>query len=311
MNPIATDTVVGRYAPSPTGPLHLGNLRTALICWLQARLAGGRMLLRLDDLDRPRNQPGSTEQIIRDLTWLGLDWDGEVIVQTTREQHYQAAFSQLKKAGAIFPCRCSRRDIASALRTPSPPGTETPYPGTCRPENNPAPFKPGEPVAWRYRVSDTTLVWQDEILGRQIDNLARHPGDFIVRRKDGIIAYQLASVVDDALTGATDVVRGADLVDSTARQIALFRSLGYPAPRFWHVPLMTDDSGEKLSKRHGAESLDALKNRGMDASCVIGLLAGSLGVCLQKSRMSAAELALRLAEKECNLAGLLQQAGGR
>jgi glutamyl-tRNA synthetase len=299
--------VVGRYAPSPTGPLHLGNLRTALICWLQARLAGGRHLLRMDDLDQPRNKPGSAESIINDLRWLGLDWDGEIIVQTGRRHVYQDAFDRLLAAGRIYPCRCSRRDIAAAQDTPGPRAREQRYPGTCRPENLSAPIHPGEPVAWRFRVQDEPLDWCDQIYGRQLDNLARHPGDFVVRRKDGIIAYQLASTVDDALCEVTDVVRGADLVHSTARQIALFRALGYPEPRFWHVPLLADDSGEKLSKRHGADSLDVLRRQGLDAGDVIGMLAATLGFCPAGSRLTAAELAAQLVDGHHDLATQLHR----
>ena len=219
---------VGRYAPSPTGPLHLGNLRTALLCWLHARADGGRLLVRMDDLDTPRNRPGAAEGILEDLRWLGLDWDGEVAVQSTRGDRYGDAFERLKAAGRAFPCRCSRRDIEMAPSVPDPRFPAPRYPGTCRPENRPAAFSPDEPVAWRFRVADETLEFPDGILGPQRVNLAAYPGDFVIRRKDGIFAYQLASVVDDGLLGVTDVVRGADLADSTARQIALFRSLGYP-----------------------------------------------------------------------------------
>ena len=278
---------VGRYAPSPTGPLHLGNLRTALLCWLHARAGVGRLRVRMDDLDTPRNRPGAAEGILEDLRWLGLDWDGEVAVQSARGDRYKDAFERLKAAGRAFPCRCSRRDIEMAPSVPDPRFPAPRYPGTCRPENRPAAFSPDEPVAWRFRVADETLEFPDGILGPQRVNLAAYPGDFVIRRKDGIFAYQLASVVDDGLLGVTDVVRGADLADSTARQIALFRSLGYPVPRFWHVPLMTDAEGKKLSKRDGADSLDSLRAQGKSPPEVIGMLGSSLGLCPAGVRLDA------------------------
>lgn len=284
------DGTVGRYAPSPTGPLHLGNLRTALLCWLQARVGGGRLLLRMDDLDTPRNRPGAAERILEDLRWLGLDWDDAVVVQSDRAERYRDAFELLREAGSAFPCRCSRRDMETAAGVPHDRFAGTRYPGTCRPENSPAAFGPDEPVAWRFRAADEPLEYRDGILGPRRANLAEHPGDFVIRRKDGIFAYQLASVVDDGLLGVTDVVRGDDLEDSTARQIALFRSLGYPVPRFWHVPLMTDAAGRKLSKRDGADSLDGLRAAGMSPAGVIGMLGSSLGLCAAGAQMEAPAL---------------------
>lgn len=278
---------VGRYAPSPTGPLHLGNLRTALLCWLHARTNGGRLLIRMDDLDSPRNRPGAAERILEDLRWLGLDWEGEVVVQSARGEQYLDAFELLGETGSAFPCRCSRRDIETAPGVPDPRFPTPRYPGTCRPENRPAAFGPDEPVAWRFRVADETLEFRDGILGPQRANLADYPGDFVIRRKDGIFAYQLASVVDDGLLGVTDVVRGADLADSTARQIALFRALGYPVPRFWHVPLMTDAAGMKLSKRDGADSLDGLRAEGRSPAEIVGMLGSSLGLCPAGARRDA------------------------
>ena len=268
---------VGRYAPSPTGPLHLGNLRTALLAWLHARSQGGQLILRMDDLDAPRNKPGSAEQILRDLEWLGLNWDGAVVYQSRRSDSYQSAFERLQSTGRVFPCRCSRKDIEEALSAPDHQRRSASYPGTCRPENNPAPFKPDEEVAWRFRVDDTELGFDDEILGPQRANLATHPGDFIIRRKDGIFAYQLASVVDDGELGVTDIIRGEDLLDSTARQIALFQALGYPVPRFWHVPLMLDATGRKMGKRDGAESLAEMGAYDELPAQVLSILAESLG----------------------------------
>ncbi|MGI9291006.1 MAG: tRNA glutamyl-Q(34) synthetase GluQRS [Gammaproteobacteria bacterium] len=290
-------TVIGRYAPSPTGALHFGNLRTALLCWLQARLAGGRLLMRMDDLDAPRNRPGSAEQILDDLSWLGLDHDGEVIVQSERSASYEQAFGRLRDQNRLFACRCSRKDIQQALSHPDPAAATSRYPGTCRPGGPNAVALQDQqdvPVAWRFNVSGKVIHFEDEVLGPQQDNLAIDPGDFVVRRKDGIFAYQLASVVDDITLGVTDVVRGADLLDSTARQIALFNALDAPPPRFWHVPLMTDSHGEKLSKRDGSMSLKIWREQGRTPAEVIGTLAASIGLVPADSELSAAELLQQL-----------------
>lgn len=281
---------VGRYAPSPTGPLHLGNLRTALLAWLHARSSGGSLVLRMDDLDAPRNKPGCAGQILKDLQWLGLTWDGEVVYQSRRGAAYEAAFERLRRSGRLFPCRCSRRDIEEALSAPDHHQRSAGYPGTCRPENDPAPFAPDEAVAWRFRVEDGELAFDDGILGPQRAELVRHPGDFVVRRKDGIFAYQLASVVDDGELGISDIVRGEDLLDSTARQIALFRALQYPLPRFWHVPLMVDSTGRKMGKRDGAESLAEMRAYDAPPQRIIARLARSLGWREGDQPVSAADL---------------------
>ncbi len=290
-------TVIGRYAPSPTGPLHLGNLRTALLAWLHARSQGGKLILRMDDLDAPRNKPGSAEQILQDLKWLGFHWDDAVLYQSKRSDAYEAAFHKLKQTGRVFPCRCSRKDIGEALSAPDHDRRSASYPGTCRPENNPKPFMPDEPLAWRFRVDDREWGFNDEILGPQDANLANHPGDFIIRRKDGIFAYQLASVVDDGELGITDVIRVEDLLDSTARQIALFGALGYPIPRFWHVPLMNDSTGRKMGKRDGAESLAEMGAYHEPPGKVIARLAASLGWNNEEQSISAEELLERFDPK--------------
>ncbi len=286
---VLTD-IVGRYAPSPTGPLHLGNLRTALLCWLHARANGGRMLLRMDDLDTARNRLGSAQQIQEDLRWLGLDWDGEAQFQSARTDRYQEAFDRLQAAGAVFPCRCSRKPLTDGQRTPDPGTRGVRYPGTCRPENLASPITADESVAWRFRVTNEEMILHDGLLGQQRINLSEQPGDFVVRRKDGIFAYQLASVVDDGLLGVTDVVRGEDLADSTARQVALFQVLGYPIPRFWHVPLVRASNGMKLSKRAGADAV-----AGQPAEAVIGRLGASLGLCPPGTQTTPGELLADLA----------------
>lgn len=251
----------------------------------------------MDDLDAPRNKPGSAEQILDDLTWLGLDHYGEVLFQSTRSEIYEDAFARLCDDGRLFPCRCSRKDIQLALSHPAPGAAPSRYPGTCRPGGKGAidlGAAPGVEAAWRFQVSANVIHYDDEVLGAQQDNLAIDPGDFVVRRKDGIFAYQLASVVDDIALGVTDVLRGADLLDSTARQIALFDALGEVPPRFWHVPLMTDNDGEKLAKRDGSQSLKVWRDQGRSAADVIGELAASAGLVSDDAVLSAAELLQQL-----------------
>ena len=247
---------VGRFAPSPSGPLHAGSLATALASWLDARAQGGRWLLRIEDVDTPRTVPGAAEVIMGQLHALGLDWDGDIMWQSRRGDAYQAAFDALAAQGLIYGCGCTRREIAdSALRGQTAPGAdgERPYPGTCRhglPQGRQA-------RAWRLRVPDGVERFEDRWLGPQEQDVAQAVGDFALRRADGLWAYQLAVVVDDGAQGVTDVVRGADLLSSTARQRVLGRLLGLPALRYLHVPLILDPaSGLKLSKQNGAPAID-------------------------------------------------------
>lgn len=242
----ATKRTVGRFAPSPTGPLHFGSLLTAVASFCLARSRGGRWLLRMEDLDRPRVVPGAADAILRDLERFGFEWDGEVLFQSRRDEIYEAALAQLRQAGALFACACSRKEI---LASAPHPGEEGPiYPGTCR-HGLPA----GRPArAERLRVDATQIVFDDGLYGLQKQNLATAVGDFILKRADGLFAYQLAVVVDDAASGVNQVVRGADLLSSTPRQIYLQRLLGLPAPGYWHLPLALDAHGDKISKRHGA-----------------------------------------------------------
>ena len=247
---------VGRFAPSPSGPLHAGSLATALASWLDARAQGGRWLLRIEDVDTPRTVPGAAEVIMAQLHALGLDWDGDIMWQSRRGDAYQAAFDALAAQGLIYGCGCTRREIAdSALRGQTAPGAdgERPYPGTCRhglPQGRQA-------RAWRLRVPDGVERFEDRWLGPQEQDVAQAVGDFALRRADGLWAYQLAVVVDDGAQGVTDVVRGADLLSSTARQRVLGRLLGLPALRYLHVPLILDPaSGLKLSKQNGAPAID-------------------------------------------------------
>ncbi len=296
--------VVGRYAPSPTGPLHLGNLLTALLSWLQARLQRGRFILRMEDLDQPRVRSGSATQILSDLRWLGLDWDEGPDVggphgpyqQSQRDSLYQAALDWLRGQDRVFPCYCSRKDIAAAVSAPH--GRQAVYPGTCRrlgPMGKSGPPRtPKMTPAWRYLVGIGTIAFEDRVLGAHRQNLAEEVGDFVVRRADRLFAYQLAVVVDDALMGVSDVVRGADLLDSTPRQIELFQVFGVEPPRYWHTPLMVDGKGRRLAKRDDAASLEKWRRQGARPEHVVGLLAERMGWVKKGEAVSADGLLNRL-----------------
>ncbi len=292
----------GRYAPSPTGSLHLGNLRTALLAWLQTRLVGGRFILRIDDLDLPRNREGATEQIISDLRWLGLDWDEGPDVggprgpyfQQFRTDLYRQQFGKLLERRLVYPCSCSRKDIRLAQSAPHPDSGTTVYPGTCRPAG-----AAGFPVsqhpdtqsrAWRFLTAGLRIDCVDRLLGGRTQSLESEVGDFVVQRRNGMFAYQFATVADDGLMGVTDIVRGADLVDSMPRQAALFDSLGFARPDFWHVPLMQDQHGGRMSKRDGSESLQKWRRGGYSPDFVVGMLAHSAGIIDRNWPVSCQEL---------------------
>jgi glutamyl-Q tRNA(Asp) synthetase len=243
---------VGRFAPSPSGPLHFGSLVAALASWLDARAAGGEWLLRIEDLDAPRVQPGAADAIVRQLETFGLLWDGEVVRQSARGELYRAALEKLERAGMTYWCGCSRSEIAdSALVFGEAAGAGLAsdgariYPGTCR--NGLAPGK--RPRALRVRTAPEPIAFSDRLLGDFAQSVEHEVGDFVLLRADGQVAYQLAVVVDDAAQGVSDVVRGADLLDSTARQIHLQRLLGAPTPHYLHVPVAVNAAGEKLSKQ--------------------------------------------------------------
>ncbi|HLL79867.1 MAG TPA: tRNA glutamyl-Q(34) synthetase GluQRS [Ktedonobacteraceae bacterium] len=296
----------GRYAPSPTGDLHRGNLRTALLAWLLARVAGGRFVLRVEDLDRPRVRAEATERMLRDLRWLGLDWDeGPDVggpyapyIQSERQAIYDAYLQGLQEAGLVYPCYCSRADIARAASAPHGDEDEGPrYPGTCRSltdseRRQREASAPHRRPSLRFRVDDErVVVFEDALLGRQEQHVQRAVGDFIVRRADGIYAYQFAVVVDDALMRITQVVRGADLLSSTARQILLYEALGFPVPSFAHVPLVMDTEGKRLSKRQQSEGLEPLRAAGITSQEVVGQLAASCGLVSVGTSISARALA--------------------
>jgi glutamyl-Q tRNA(Asp) synthetase len=244
----------GRFAPSPTGPLHAGSLVAALASWLDARAHGGTWLVRIEDVDRPRCVPGTDRQILDQLATCGLTPDEPPVWQSQREAAYQQALDDLFARGLAYPCACSRKDIELALAArgvAKPRGSELVYPGTCRHGLHGRTAR-----AWRLRVDDGVVAWDDRRLGAQSQDVAREVGDFVLKRADGLYAYQLAVVVDDAAQGITDIVRGEDLADNTARQILLQRALGLPTPRYLHTGLVLGANGEKLSKQNGARALD-------------------------------------------------------
>lgn len=249
---------VGRFAPSPTGPLHAGSLVAALASWLDARAHGGRWLVRIEDVDRPRCIDGMGELILGQLAACGLQPDAPPWWQHDRDAAYAEALQQLLAAGAAYPCACTRQDVERALATLGRPRQrfgELVYPGTCRPANGGLRGRPAR--AMRFLVGDEAVVdWQDRRLGAQRQDVAREVGDFVLQRADGCWAYQLAVVVDDAAQGVSDVVRGEDLADNTARQILLQRALGLPTPRYLHTPLVRAADGHKLSKQNGAAALE-------------------------------------------------------
>ncbi|TFZ08747.1 tRNA glutamyl-Q(34) synthetase GluQRS [Ramlibacter humi] len=270
----------GRFAPSPTGPLHAGSLVAALASWLDARAKGGRWLVRIEDVDAPRCVPGADREILRQLDACGLRPDEPPVWQSTRGSAYQDALDSLVAKGAAYPCACSRKDIEEALIALGRPrrrGEEAPYPGTCRDGLHGRPAR-----AWRLRVPHGMVHWTDRRLGPQSQDVAHDVGDFVLRRADGLWAYQLAVVVDDAAQAITHVVRGEDLADNTARQLVLQRALGLPAPSYLHTPLVLGANGEKLSKQNGAQALDlADPLAALDAAAaVLGLRSHAAGCTL-------------------------------
>jgi glutamyl-Q tRNA(Asp) synthetase len=241
----------GRFAPSPTGPLHAGSLAAALASWLDARAANGRWIVRIEDLDPPREVPGATRAILEQLHACGLESDEPVWLQSARSEAYRAAFERLQARGLVYGCACSRKDIEAASVAQSGVGAGV-YPGTCANLSLP----PAAVRAWRLRVPAHAIGFEDRVAGNFTQQLARDVGDFVARRADGLWAYQLAVVVDDAAQSITDVVRGADLLDNTPRQIYLQQALGLATPRYLHVPLVRNARGEKLSKQTHAPALD-------------------------------------------------------
>jgi glutamyl-Q tRNA(Asp) synthetase len=254
---------VGRFAPSPTGPLHLGSLVAAVGSWLFARSAGGSWIVRIEDLDEGREVAGAADEILHALDVFGLEHDGQIVRQSDRTELYEEALARLRESGLVFPCACTRAELA---RVASAPASEDPsepvYPGTCR-----AGLPPGRGErSVRFRAPSGTIRFDDAVFGPREQDVAAEVGDFVLRRADGFFAYQLAVVVDDAAQRITQVVRGADLLGSTARQIALGRALGLPRVEYAHLPLVVDKDGAKLGKRHGALPLASLDEEQVRAS---------------------------------------------
>ena len=283
-----TSAVVGRFAPSPTGEMHLGNVLAALLSWLSARQQGGMWRLRIEDLDPQRSRQEYADRLMRDLEWLGLTWDGEVVYQSERTEvyaHYLARLSDL-----TYPCTCTRNEILAA-QAPHESDGRVVYPGTCRPkEVSHAWLTPtARPAATRIIVPDEVREYDDRVYGRQAVNLATHCGDFILRRSDGVFAYQLAVVVDDAEAGVTEIVRGRDLLLSTAQQLYLYRLLGFEAPVYMHHPLLVNGQGQRLCKRDKAMAIGAMREH-MSAEQIIGKIAYAFGWTDAAQSISANEL---------------------
>lgn len=267
----------GRYAPSPTGTLHLGNLRTALLAWLFARSRGARFLMRIDDLDTGRVRPGVAEQQLGDLAALGLDWDGPVVLQSERRERYADALATLDAGGHLYPCYCTRAEIREAASAPHGALPEGAYPGTCRALTSAQRAereRDGRPPALRLRAAATSVAFTDRLLG----DYEGVVDDLVVRRNDGAPAYNLAVVVDDAAQGVGEVVRGADLVETTPRQLHVAARLGLTAPAYAHVPLVLGPDGARLAKRHGAVTLAERAAAGQSAELVRAELARSVGL---------------------------------
>ncbi|MBN9519124.1 tRNA glutamyl-Q(34) synthetase GluQRS [bacterium] len=266
-------SAAGRLAPSPTGAQHLGNARTYLAAWLSARSAGGRVVLRIEDIDSPRIKPGAAAQALDDLRWLGLDWDGEPVAQTPRLPLYESALDRLKQLELVYPCTCTRSDVAAAASAPHAEHEGPTYPGTCA-GRSARDIPVGVPFAWRFRVTDSP-AFVDRFRGPTAIDLRTAGGDFVVWKAAGTPAYQLAVVIDDAAQGVTEVIRGDDLVSSTPRQLLLYRALGLAPPAFAHLPLVVGEDGRRLAKRHGDTRLAALRAAGVKPEAVVGLLAWS------------------------------------
>lgn len=282
--------VVGRFAPSPSGRMHLGNLWSALLAWLSARSAGGAMVLRLEDLDPDRCRGEFCDQVLRDLEWLGLDWDNQPVYQSGRGGLYRDAFEQLNRQGLLYPCFCTRAERLSASAPHRSDGAAV-YDGRCRRLSEPerAELSKSRAPAWRAAVPDEEVSFADLLQGEYRESLSRDCGDFILRRSDGVYAYQLAVVVDDALMGVTQVVRGSDLLSSTPRQLWLQERLGYPHPEYGHVPLLLSPDGRRLAKRDGDAQLGSLQQR-FSAPELVGMLAHAAGLLDKAEPITPREL---------------------
>jgi len=299
----------GRYAPSPTGELHLGNAWAALVAWLSIRSRNGDFVLRMEDLDPARSRPELALQILEDLAWLGLDWDEgpdlggphPPYTQSERGVFYDEAFAGLRAAGLLYPCFCSRKDIAAAASAPQAPGDELRYPGTCRdldPEMAEQRVERGERHAWRFRVAEDARPRFRDLSHGSYGRDRAPSGDFVVRRSDGVTAYQLAVVLDDDAMGIDEVVRGDDLLHSTPRQILLCEALRLKVPVYGHVPLLLGTDGARLSKRHAGITLRELREGGLGAFEIVGRLARLLELRPTEAPVTPGELAQEFSWKQ-------------
>ncbi len=273
--------VVGRLAPSPTGQLHVGHARSFLLAWWHARSRGGRVVLRLEDLDAGRVKPGMVDACLRDLEWLGLDWDGAPLLQSADPSPIASALAELIERGLVYPCICTRREIQEAWSAPHGTAGEVPYPGTCLGRFATlaeAEAASARPVGLRLRVAPGEVRLHDGVVGAFAHDVSAEVGDFLLARRDGAYAYQLAVVVDDARQGVTEVLRGDDLLPSTPRQWLLQRALQLPSPRWFHVPLVVDEAGERLAKRRGDSTLASLREARVDPRALIAWVAASAGL---------------------------------
>lgn len=296
----------GRLAPSPTGAQHLGNAKTFLMAWLSARMQAGTLIFRMEDLDSPRVKSWAIQQAMDDLKWLGLEWDFDwthpgslpPLIQTQRLDRYQKIMEELKHRELVYPCICSRKEIEESASAPHEMHLDGPiYPGTCRHYRvlDAERFSSqGTPYAWRYRMAPGVVTWHDGVLGVQTLDAEASLGDFVVGRSSGVPAYQLAVVVDDHDMHVTEVVRGADLVYSTYRQLAIYRDLAWQPPNFYHLPLVVGVDGKRLAKRHGDTRLAAFRDAGVRPETIIGFLAWKSGLIANWELLTPHQLQLRM-----------------
>lgn len=284
---------VTRLAPSPTGALHVGNIRTFVVNYLLARRQGWRVLMRVEDLDGPRVKAGSAQQMLDELRWLGLEWEGPVVYQSQRGPSYREALDRLAAGGWAYPCICSRKDAQQASSAPNLGDAAARYSGACRGRFRTAAdaAATGKPVAWRLKVDDPPIAFDDAVAGPVSFSLGRLCGDFVIFKSDGLAAYQLAVVLDDAAAGVDAIVRGDDLLDSAARQIHLRRVLGIDSPvAYWHLPLVVGPDGRRLAKRHGDTRLSYYRHRGLTPQRLLGLVGFTCGLWPRRRDASLDEL---------------------